>query len=171
MMDMPHCGNVQPQRAISVTVTGISTLSSGCNLSFAAILWESGFVKRNFTIRRLLAILMIAGIALAPLSQPVMAEMSSDASMQVMADEMSPSAMTDEMASDMPCCPSKAPTPVGCDKCVFMAACTSLGFVGMSSAVVHLFLTASGDVASLQNDSWPEGLGHPPPEHPPRTLV
>ena len=171
MMDMPHCGNVQPQRAISVTVTGISTLSSGCNLSFAAILWESGFVKRNFTIRRLLAILMIAGIALAPLSQPVMAEMSSDASMQVMADEMSPSAMTDEMASDMPCCPSKAPTPVGCDKCVFMAACTSLGFVGMSSAVVHLFLTASDDVASLQNDSWPEGLGHPPPEHPPRTLV
>ena len=128
-------------------------------------------MKRNFTIRRLLAILMIAGIALAPLSQPVMAEMSSDASMQVMADEMSPSAMADEMASDMPCCPSKAPTPVGCDKCVFMAACTSLGFVGMSSAVVHLFLTASGDVASLQNDSWPDGLGHPPPEHPPRTLV
>jgi hypothetical protein len=128
-------------------------------------------VKRNFTIRRLLAILMIAGLALAPLSQPVMAEMSSDASMQVMADEMSPSAMADEMASDMPCCPSKAPTPVGCDKCVFMAACTSLGFVGMSSAVAHLFLTASDDVASLQNDSWPEGLGHPPPEHPPRTLV
>ncbi len=128
-------------------------------------------MKRNFTIRRLLAILMIAGIALAPLSQPVMAEMSSDASMQVMADEMSPSAMADEMASDMPCCPSKAPTPVGCDKCVFMAACASLGFVGMSSAVVHLFLTASDDVASLQNDSWPEGLGHPPPEHPPRTLV
>jgi hypothetical protein len=171
VMDMPHCGNVQPQRAISVTVTGISTPCSGCNLSFAAILWESGFVKRNFTIRRLLAILMIAGIALAPLSQPVMAASSADVSMQAMADEMSPSAMADEMAGDMPCCPSKAPTPVGCDKCVFMAACTSLGFVGMSSAVVHLFLAASDDVASLQNDSWPEGLGHPPPEHPPRTLV
>jgi hypothetical protein len=128
-------------------------------------------VRRNFTIRRLLAILMIAGIALAPLSQPVLADSSADVSMQAMADNMSPSAMTDEMASDMPCCPSKAPTPVGCDKCVFMAACTSLGFVGMSSAVVHLFLTASSDVASLQNDSWPEGLGHPPPEHPPRTLV
>jgi hypothetical protein len=128
-------------------------------------------VNRNFTIRQLLAILVIAGLALAPVSRPVMAEMSSDASMQATADEMSPSAMADEMASDMPCCPSKAPTPVGCDKCVFMAACTSLGFVGMSSSVVHLFLTASGDVASLQNDSWPEGLGHPPPEHPPRTLV
>jgi len=134
-------------------------------------LWESEFVKRNFTIRRLLAILVIAGIALAPLSPPVMADSSADASMQVMADNMSASASTDEMASDMPCCPSKAPTPVGCDKCVFMAACTSLGFLGMSSAVAHLFLTASDDLASLQNDSWPEGLGHPPPEHPPRTLV
>ncbi|HMI15658.1 MAG TPA: hypothetical protein VK526_04775 [Bradyrhizobium sp.] len=128
-------------------------------------------MNRNFTIRRLLAILVIAGLALAPVSRPVMAEMSSDASMQVMTDEMSAAEATDEMASDMPCCPSKAPAPVGCDKCVFMAACTSLGFVGMSSAVVHLFLTASGDVASLQNDSWPDGLGHPPPEHPPRTLV
>src|SRR3981189_3315659 len=108
-MDMPHCGNVQPQRAISVTVTGISTLCSGCNLSFAAILWESGFVKRNFTIRRLLAILVIAGLALAPVSQPVMAETSPDVSMQAMADNMSASEMTDEMAGEMPCCPSKAP--------------------------------------------------------------
>ena len=128
-------------------------------------------MNRNFTMRRLLAIFVIAGLALAPVSRPAMAEMSSDVSMHAMADNMSASEMTDEMASDMPCCPSKAPAPIGCDKCVFMAACTSLGFVGMSSAVVHLFLTASGDVASLQNDSWPEGLGHPPPEHPPRTLV
>ena len=128
-------------------------------------------MKRYFAIRRLLAILVIAGLALAPVSRPVMAEMSSDASMQAMADEMSAAETTDEMAGDMPCCPSKAPAPVGCDKCVFMAACTSLGFVGMPSAVVLPFLTASGDVASLQNDSWPEGLGHPPPEHPPRTLV
>lgn len=76
-----------------------------------------------------------------------------------------------EMANDMPCCPSKAPAPVDCDKCVFMAACTSLGFVGVSSAAVHLFLIASDDIVSPQNDSWPDGLGHPPPEHPPRTLV
>ena len=128
-------------------------------------------MNRQTTIRRLLAILVIAGLALAPISQPVMAETSPDVSMPAMTDDMSASAMTDEMASDMPCCPSKAPTPVGCDKCVFMAACTSLGLVGMPSAVVHLFLTASDDIASLQNDSWPDGLGHPPPEHPPRTLV
>ena len=137
-------------------------------------------MKPPFAIRRLLAILMIAGLALAPVSRPVMAAMSSQSPHEMMADEMTPSEMSpaemaadtmDETASEMPCCPSKAPATVDCDKCVFMAACTSLGFVGMSSAVVHLFLTASGYVASLQNDSWPEGLGHPPPEHPPRTLV
>jgi hypothetical protein len=128
-------------------------------------------VNRNFTIRRLLAILVIAGLALAPVSRPVMAEMSSDASMQAMADEMSPSAMADEMASDMPCCPSKAPAPVGCDKCVFMAACTSMCFTGMPMDVIHPLLTATGRIASLRNDAWPDGLGHPPPEHPPRILV
>jgi len=130
-------------------------------------------VTRNFTIRRLLAILLIAGLALAPVSQPVMAETASDASMQATADDMSASATTDEMASDMPCCPSKAPAPapVGCDKCVFMAACMSKCFTGMSPAVVHPLLTATGRIASLRNDAWPDGLGHPPPEHPPRILV
>ena len=122
-------------------------------------------------MRRLLAILVIAGLALAPVSRPAMAEMSSDASMQAMADEMSPSAMTDEMASDMPCCPSKAPTPVGCDKCVFMAACMTKCLAGVSAAVFRPSFAASGQIAPLQNDFWPDGLGRPPPEHPPRTLV
>jgi len=128
-------------------------------------------VKRNFAIRRLLAVLMIAGLALAPLSRPVMAEASSDASVQAMADDMAASAMTDEMASGMPCCPSKAPMPPGCDKCVFMAACVSIAFTAVSIGVVHPPLAASGQIAALQNDSWPDGLGHPPPEHPPRSLV
>jgi hypothetical protein len=126
-------------------------------------------VKRNFVIRRLLAIMVIAGLALAPVSQPVMAEASSHGSVQVMADEMAASVTTDEMANDMPCCPPKA--PVDCDKCVFMAACMSKCFTGMLVGVFHPFLSASGSVANLQNESWPEGLGHPPPEHPPRILV
>jgi hypothetical protein len=134
-------------------------------------------VKRNFAIRRLLAILVIAGLALAPLSRPVMAVTSSDASMQAMADEqmvaddMSSSATTDEMANDMPCCPPKAPAPVGCDKCLFMTACASTCFTGILAAVFHPLLTASDDIASPKNDSGPDGLGDPPPEHPPRTQV
>jgi hypothetical protein len=126
-------------------------------------------MKRNFAIRRLLAILMIVGLALAPVSRPAMAGMSStDASMQAMTDEMSPSITMDEMVSDMPCCPSKAPTPVDCDKCVYMTACASKCFTGMSSTVFHPLLVASESISPRRNDSRPDGLGHPPPEHPPR---
>jgi hypothetical protein len=125
-------------------------------------------VNRQITIRRLLAIVMIAALVLAPLSSPVMAGATSHASM---ADDMSTSAIADEMAGDMPCCPSKAPAPVDCDKCVFMTACMSKCFTGMLATVFHPFPSASDSVASLQNESWPDGLGHPPPEHPPRTLT
>ena len=126
----------------------------------------------DLVIRWLLVVPVIAGLALAPVSRPVMAEpVASDVSIQAAADNMSASEMTDEMASDMPCCPSKAPAPIGCDKCVFMAACTSMCFTGMPMDVIHPLLTATGRIASLRNDAWPDGLGHPPPEHPPRILV
>jgi hypothetical protein len=128
-------------------------------------------VKRYLAIRRLFAIPVIAGLALAPVSRPVMAETPSHASMQAMADEMSPAAMANDMANDMPCCPSKAPAPVDCDKCVYMAACMSKCFTGMMTSVFHPFFIASGSIAIQRNDSSPDGLGHPPPEHPPRTLV
>ncbi len=133
-------------------------------------------MKRNLAIRRLLAILVIADLALAPVSRPVMAGTSSDMSMrdnkmQAVAEDMSATDTTDEMATDMPCCPSKAPAPIGCDKCVYMAACTSMCFTGVSMETIHPLLTATGRIASLRNDSWPDGLGHPPPEHPPRILV
>jgi hypothetical protein len=128
-------------------------------------------VNRQITMRRLLAIVMIAGLVLAPLSSPVMAGTMPDAAMSEMANDMSMSATADELASDMPCCPTKAPAAGDCDKCVFMAACMAKCFTGISSTVFHPWLTASQDVAALRNDSWPDGLGHPPPEHPPRTLV
>lgn len=129
-------------------------------------------MKRYLAIRRLLVIFVIAGLALAPVSRPVMAQpAASDVSMQAAADNTSASDTTDEMASDMPCCPSKAPAPIGCDKCVFMAACTSMCFTGVSMDAIHPLLTATGRIASLRNDAWPDGLGHPPPEHPPRILV
>ena len=51
-------------------------------------------MKHNFAIRRLLTILMIAGLALAPVSRPVMAVTSSQAPQQAMADEMTPSEMS-----------------------------------------------------------------------------
>jgi hypothetical protein len=133
-------------------------------------------VKRNIAIRRLLAVLMIAGLALAPVSRPVMAAASPHGSMQAMAHEMPSSEMSasdtmDEMADDMPCCPSKAPAPIDCDKCVFMAACGSACFAGVSTSISHPFPVVSDRIALLRNDARPDGLGQPPPEHPPRSLV
>jgi hypothetical protein len=128
-------------------------------------------LNRDFVIRQLLAILLIAGLALAPLSRPVMAATASGASLQAMADDMSATVSADEMASQMPCCPSKLPAPVGCDDCVCMAACASPCLAGMSTAVLHRLLTASQRIVPLKDDSWPDDLGHPPPEHPPRILV
>jgi hypothetical protein len=134
-------------------------------------------VNRQITIRRLLAIAVIAGLVLAPLSRPVMAgaasdtAMADDMSMSATADDMSMSAMADEMANDMPCCPSKSPAPIDCDKCVFMAACMTKCFAGLTMAVFQPLFAVSAGLAQPQNDFWPDGLGHPPPEHPPRTLV
>jgi hypothetical protein len=132
---------------------------------------ESSSVKRNFAIRWLLVIPVIAGLALAPVSRPVMAQASPDTTPQAMTDDISTTDMTDGMASDMPCCPSKAPAPIGCDKCIYMTACSTMCFTGLSTRIVHPFLTARDSIAPLQNDFRPDGLAHPPPEHPPRTLV
>jgi hypothetical protein len=114
-----------------------------------------------------------------------MAAASSQSPHEMMADEMTPPEMTSqdmassemsadtmgEMASDMPCCPSKAPVPPGCDKCVFMAACGSVGFPALSATISHPFPVLSDTIALQRNDARPDGLGHPPPEHPPRRLV
>jgi hypothetical protein len=130
-------------------------------------------LRRN--ISRLIAIVMIAGLALAPLSRPVMAA-PSDVSMSAMAEDMSASTGADdmstaEMTGEMPCCPTKAPAPIDCDKCIYMAACMTKCFAGLSAAIFRASFAASGRIAPLQNDFWPDSLGHPPPDHPPRTLV
>lgn len=124
---------------------------------------------------------MVAGLALAPVSRPVMAATFSQGPMQAMGDEMAPSEMPapemsdaaamEQMAVDMPCCPTKTPVPIDCDKCAYMAACGAIYFTGSSAAVVHPFPIPSDAVALHRNDSRPDGLGHPPPEHPPRSLV
>jgi hypothetical protein len=154
---------------------------SFAGLSIQAVLWDFVGVKRQITIRRLLAVFMIAGLVLAPLSRPVMAGMVSDASMPAMAEDMPMAAAADMMAndamaenmtaSDMPCCPSKAPSPLECDKCIFMAACATKCFSGLSAAAFHPALAVSVRIVPLRNDSWPDSLGYPPPDHPPRTLI
>jgi hypothetical protein len=125
----------------------------------------------QITIRRLLAIFMIAGLVLAPLARPAMAATVSDVSMSAMTEDGSAPPTADAMTGDMPCCPSNAPAPIGCDKCIFMAACAANCFPALTAALFQPPFAVASGVARLQNDFWPDGLGHSPPEHPPRTLV
>jgi len=129
-------------------------------------------MDRQITIRRLLAIAVIAALVLAPFVRPAMAGTVLGASMPAMADDRSASATADAMTADMPCCPwGDSPAPVGCDKCVFMAACAANFFPALTVALFQPPFAVSSGVAHPQNDFWPDGLGYSPPEHPPRTLV
>jgi hypothetical protein len=128
-------------------------------------------VNRKITIRRLLAISVIAGLVLAPLNRPAMARAALHASMSAMTEDSSTSAAADEMMGDMPCCPRKAPAPIDCDKCVLLAACISQFLVGPSAETLRPPFAIAGKIGLPRNDFWPDGVGRPPPEHPPRTLV
>lgn len=131
-------------------------------------------MKRKFAIRRLLAILVVAALMLAPFSQPNMAATTPDTAMAMagqMAHEMSMSDMDGAMTDDMPCCPSKAPAALGCDKCVFMAGCMSACTAGLATGNFEYFPIISAALALPRDGDHLVGLGQPPPERPPRVLV
>jgi hypothetical protein len=135
-------------------------------------LWDFGDVYRQITMRRLLAMLVIAGLIAAPLSQPAMGGTTPDASMSAMVDNsMSATDEGDGVAGEMPCCPAKAPASADCDKCVFMAGCMGQCAAGVSAAQFRPPFAVSSKIVPLRNDAWPDGLGRPPPEDPPRPLV
>jgi hypothetical protein len=128
-------------------------------------------MDRQIIIRRLLAISVIAGLVLAPVARPAMAGTVSDVSMSAMTDDGSVPPTADAMTGDMPCCPSNVPAPIGCDKCIFMAACAANCFPALTGVLFQPPFAASSGRARPQNDFWLDGLRHSPPEHPPRSLV
>ncbi|HEY0327467.1 MAG TPA: hypothetical protein VGC77_00075 [Rhodopseudomonas sp.] len=151
-------------------------------------------MKSFVTIRRLLAIVMIAGLAMAPLARPAMAEAPSHGAMQAAmmqaglagADQIAaapsgedlaagmtaPDLMAAaEMSSEMPCCPAQAPVPTGCDKCVAMIGCMSSGFVAMPVVLLQPGFVMPGNALPRHSDARADGIGDSPPEHPPRNLV
>lgn len=134
-------------------------------------MWDFEAMDRQFTIRRLVAIFMIAGLVLAPLSRPVMAESPPAGAMVATSHDMAASMMTDEMANDMPCCPEKAPTPIGCEKCLLMAVCMTPGFTVAPISTLLQFPSVSSRMTRPKDDSWLQSLAHPPPDHPPRILI
>lgn len=113
-------------------------------------------------------LLAAAGLLLAPLAAPVMAQPLSHAAS--MSDEMS---MSDDMsmADDMPCCPDQTKSN-RCDSCPFVALCMlSIPLPDPSGAAKLIERHPLRTAFTAHNDLLIDGLGAKPPDHPPRTIV
>ena len=162
-------------------------------------------IIQGMTLRRLitvlLAILIIAGLTIAPLVNPAKAlgmkgggimggmhamshtdagpGMQSMADMHAMSDMDSMQATHDmasmpgmePMAADMPCCPSDKKDD-SCPDCPLMAICAlKTAQARPSMDGVILLRTAVRTIQSAHSDMFLAGLDHPPPDHPPRHLI
>jgi hypothetical protein len=112
-------------------------------------------------IGRLLSILAIIGLAVAPIVRPAMALPDGHTAM------VDDAAMG--MPEDMPCCPRKAPIPDCGKDCPLMAICATQF---LCSAIQGSGLRIPIGLAELffpSDDSYVAGLSHAPPPRPPNT--
>jgi hypothetical protein len=116
-------------------------------------------------ITRLLAIMIVAGLAVAPVAAP--------AAMQGSMTDMMAVGMTDmsSIAADMPCCPDEQKSKT-CTDCPLTAMCVLATAQVAPPAtsglpVRHAVRTAH----ALRDDVFADGLDRPPPDQPPRNLA
>jgi hypothetical protein len=118
---------------------------------------ETGAVKRSIYLCRLLTVLVIVGLVIAPLS--ARANTAGMASMAVTS-----------MSDDMPCCPDKS-APVDCDQCALMALCASTTLQAPLPANVTEIQAVTLRLLLPGSDPEAEGVGYSPPPKPPRSLA
>lgn len=110
-------------------------------------------MKRSIHLCRLLAVFLIVGLVIAPLSAPANAVATASSAIASMSD-------------DMPCCPDKS-APVDCDKCPLMANCMVKTFHAPSAGVIDILAVAILKL-SPRSDPEAESLARPPPPRPPQ---
>ncbi|WP_426615847.1 hypothetical protein [Bradyrhizobium sp. McL0616] len=113
-------------------------------------------------LRLMLAVLVTAGLAVAPLVTPA-------AAVPLMASDMQ---MTDaqDMSADMPCCPDEQNSKQ-CQDCPLLAICMLKVLQGGPAVVTAMFSPRALELLQPHDDIIADGLTRPPPDHPPRTLV
>ncbi len=115
-------------------------------------------------LRRLLnmafAVLVAAGLTLAPLAASTAAARAQ------------PAGMTDmSMSADMPCCPGEQKSK-GCQDCPLVAMCVLQTALPGPSATAALPLRhAVRTTHVVRDDVLAAGLDRPPPEQPPRHMA
>ena len=108
-------------------------------------------------LTRAFAVLALLGLLVAPVSAP-------------MAAGPAQSAMSMDMADDMPCCPAGKPVMPDCAKsCPLMMVCLSKAFRTVSAAGDALPALAVVAVIIPANDAMARCLAQPPPARPPRS--
>jgi hypothetical protein len=118
-------------------------------------------VRQSFKL--MLAVLVTAGLMIAPLATPAVAGHLFSAKMMQMADGS-------DMMADMPCCPDKQKSN-DCQDCPLVAICMlKILQAGPSNHAIAMRLPSRERLHAL-DDMMADGLARPPPEHPPRRLV
>jgi hypothetical protein len=119
------------------------------------------------TLGRVLAVLAVAGLVVAPITRPVMA-MSVPTDMPAsMGDAMAPDSVVADAADDMPCCPGK-PTLPDCSKdCPLVALCVTapLYFVSQTSLVAPVTFVS---IVFSRDQSDLVSVAQTPPRRPPK---
>jgi len=127
-------------------------------------LCETGSVKRSIHLCRLLAVLVIVGLVIAPLTARANTGATASMAMTSMSDD------TAAMSEDMPCCPDKS-APVDCDQCPLMALCVSTTLQAPLPAGVAEIQAVTLRMLLPGSDPEVESVGYSPPPKPPRSLV
>ena len=118
-------------------------------------------MKRQFTIRHVLAALAWLGLILAPLATPA----AMAASMELAG--LSVEAASIDMPEGMPCCPDTQKKPDCGKDCPFMAVCAGMAFPPVANVAIAVPMSRSAVIAP-RNDAGHGGLAHGPPARPPK---
>jgi hypothetical protein len=114
----------------------------------------------------LLAVLLTAGLTIAPLATVAAGGHSMPAAMPMvdMAD-------MPDMAADMQCCPHEQESK-DCQDCPLLEICLAKSTqINPAATALILDRTAIDTVLLATDDAIADGLERPPPDHPPRILV
>ena len=123
-------------------------------------------------ITRLLAIMIVAGLAIATVAAPAAMQASvMHASMAAEMTDMSSMADVSSMAADMPCCPDEQKSKT-CTDCPVIAMCVlTTAQVAPPEAMALPVRHAVRTTHALRDDVFADGLDRPPPDQPPRNLA
>ena len=121
-------------------------------------------VKHSNLLCRLLAVLAVVGLVIAPLTARAHADGMGSMAAMSMSDDAA------DMSDDMPCCPDKS-APVDCDQCPLMALCAATTLQAPLPAGVAEIYPVMLRTLLPGSDPEVDSVVYSPPPKPPRFPV